>query len=58
MAEAVRQNLLGTLPVKRKVEVVGICEPCGIEFNCLDQQQAHLNGKKHAKKMKLSDSKC
>ena len=58
MAEAVRQNLLGNLPVKRKAEVVGTCEPCGLEFNSVDQQQAHLSGKKHAKKMKLSDSKC
>lgn len=52
--EAVVQNMLGTLPTKRKATVTGECVPCGVVFNSSEQEQMHLNGKKHAKKMKMT----
>ena len=54
VGEAIRQNLLGTLSKKRKAMVIGTCEPCGVDFNSEDQKTAHLTGKKHMKKIKLS----
>lgn len=51
---AVVQNLLGTLPTKRKAPVIGECDMCGVIFNSKDQEAMHMNGKKHAKKMKMS----
>ena len=58
VGEAVRQNLLGNLPKKRKAVMVGRCDTCGIEFNSEDQQSAHMGGKKHAKRMKQAGGEC
>ena len=58
VGEAIRQNLLGTLSKKRKAMVIGTCEPCGVDFNSEDQKTAHLTGKKHMKKIKLSIGEC
>ena len=49
---AVVQNLLGNLPTKRKATVIGECETCSVIFNSTEQEAMHMNGKRHAKKMK------
>ena len=46
------QNLLGNLPTKRKATVIGECETCAVIFNSTEQEAMHMNGKRHAKKMK------
>ena len=49
--KAVVNNALGNLPLKRK-QYSGRCDACNIPFTDETQEQAHYNGKKHAKKMR------
>ena len=53
VSQAVYDNVLGKLPLKRKREIP--CTPCGLIFNSEAQATAHFSGIRHLKKQKVSD---
>lgn len=51
VAKAVMDNFLGILPTKRR-KVVN-CHVCGLTFNSDSQAEAHFQGAKHQRKVKV-----
>jgi len=53
VSQAVYDNVLGKLPLKRKKEIP--CVTCGLVFNSDAQASAHFAGSKHLKRQKASE---
>ncbi|KAK2154750.1 hypothetical protein LSH36_258g01005 [Paralvinella palmiformis] len=53
VSQAVYDNVLGKLPLKRKKEIP--CTMCGLVFNSDAQASAHFAGSKHLKRQKSDD---